>query len=114
MRKRFDNALRWFGQLDNEVQCILQSMVETARASLPSVPFPRPQSRDDATEANSNPLERTEPHDHSHQPLPGTEEEPHDRGDQPQPVAQGAYASNYLRRRCPACFGGTFSPHHSA
>ena len=95
MRKRFSDALRWYSQLDNDTEHGVQSAMDRARALAQSF----------TSAADTTRTSTIEPSTTSSSNLARSSADI----ECPPTNAETTEASDYLRHRCPACFGSAFA-----
>ncbi|KAJ7085326.1 hypothetical protein C8R44DRAFT_543346, partial [Mycena epipterygia] len=137
LRRRFGNSLMWYTHLRNRTKEHYSGIIEAVRADLipESVEPVSPEQEDEppitphsATPRGRQPdrrraaRSRTSSSGWSESPSPSLRAPPRKRSRQPTPEPQLPFPeplprtrpSEYLRRRCPACFGGDFKHDPSA
>ncbi|KAK7435967.1 hypothetical protein VKT23_019374 [Stygiomarasmius scandens] len=134
LRRRFGNALCWFNSLQHAADEHIKFLLEDARADLRQPVKPIATDANSASRARRASLEEVEDEDSPRYRHPDNTSEPdiefthndasfgqasrkrcHNSEDESESLEGGIpldRPSEYLRSRCPVCFGGNFDPEH--
>lgn len=103
IRRRFANALNWYGYLTDCVQAELSRILNIARTNIIKRALPTEhQSAIPPCDPQTDPIDHSASMSASDKPS-----RPTNSTSKAGSHAEGGRASSYLRSRCPLCFGGT-------